>query len=104
MRRGAFLKKKQEGRAGALQRIRALFDAAALAFPADPAKAHQLATQAHRLLLRSKAKLPAVLKRRYCKHCKAFWVPGSTVRVRLGKGNIVYTCLACRRIRRMPLG
>jgi ribonuclease P protein subunit RPR2 len=104
VRRGTFIKKKQAEQAGALQKIRALFDAAALAFPADPARSHALAAQAHRLLLRSKAKLPVILKRRYCKYCRAFWVPGRTVRVRLGKGNIVYTCLACRRIRRMPLG
>ncbi len=94
---------KEEQRASALQKIRALFDAAALAFSANPAQAHKLAAQAHRLMLRSKVKLPAVLKRRFCKQCRAFWVPGATVRVRLTKGKVVYTCLACKHALRMPL-
>lgn len=103
MRQGVVRRQKQEQRASALQQIRALFDAAALVFAEDAAKANRLVAQAHRLMLRTKVKLPAVLKRRYCKHCKSLWVPGRTVRVRLTKGNIVYTCLVCGRIRRLPL-
>ncbi len=93
-------KQKQES---AVQQVRALFDAAAIAFPKNPAEAHKLAAKAHKIVLRSKVKLPAVLKKRYCKSCRAYWVPGTTVRVRLGKGRIAYTCLACKKIRRVPL-
>jgi ribonuclease P protein subunit RPR2 len=80
-----------------------LFDAAAAIFPESPAKAQRLVAQAHSLVLRSRIKLPAVLKRRYCKQCHALWVPGKTVRVRITKGRLTYTCLNCKRIRRIPL-
>lgn len=103
MKRGAYQNARQQQRQGALQQIRALFDAAALAFAADAAKANRLVAQAHRLMQRTKVKLPAVLKRRSCKKCRALWVPGATVRVRLTKGRLVYTCLACKRIQRLPL-
>jgi len=102
VRQGGYLQ-KQEQRASALQQIRALFDAAALVFADDAAQAHRLVAQAHRLMLRAKVKLPAVLKRRYCKKCRSFWVPGQTVRVRLTKGRVVYACLVCKHIRRLPL-
>ncbi len=89
---------------GALQQVRALFDAAAIIFPKNPAEANRLTAKAHREVLRSKLKLPAVLKKRYCKSCRSFWMPGKTVRVRLGKGRVVYSCLSCKKIQRMPLG
>ncbi len=88
---------------GALQQVRALFDAAAIIFPKNPAEANRLTAKAHREVLRSKLKLPAVLKKRYCKYCRSFWMPGKTVRVRLSKGRIVYSCLSCKKIQRMPL-
>ena len=103
MKKGVYAHQKQLQRESALQRIRGLFDAAALAFVTDAAKANKLVAQAHRLMQRAKVKLPAILKRRFCKDCKTLWVPGKTVRVRLGKGRLVYTCLNCKRIQRMPL-
>ena len=102
MRRGEYQQKQQQ-RQSALRQIQALFDAAALAFAENAAKANKLVAQAHRLMQRTKVKLPAVLKRRFCKKCRSLWVPGQTVRVRLTKGRLVYTCLACKRIQRMPL-
>jgi ribonuclease P protein subunit RPR2 len=95
---------KKAQKESSLQQVRSLFDAAAVIFPKNPAEAHKLTAKAHTIVLRSKLKLPAVLKKRYCKHCKAFWMPGKTVRVRLAKGRIIYSCLSCRKIQRMPLG
>jgi len=90
-------------RASALERVRALFDAAALEFAQNPAQAHRLVAEARALALRNRTRLPAVLKRRFCKACHSFWVPGRTVRVRVREKRVVYTCLICKRIRRMPI-
>ena len=103
MKKGEYAKAKQQQRQSALQQIHVLFDAAALAFPSDAAKADAMVAKAHKLMQRSKVKLPVLLKKRFCKECKALWVPGATVRVRLTKGRLVYTCLKCKRIQRMPL-
>jgi len=101
MKRGGV---KKEQQVSALQQIQALFDAAALAFSKSPEKARALVQKAHRLVLRFKVKLPVVLKKRFCKHCHTLWIPGRTVRVRLTKGRIVYSCLRCKRIKRQPIG
>ena len=100
---GRYKQEKQQQRESALQRIRALFDAAALVFAKNREQARRLVEQAHRLMMRAKVKLPVALKRRYCKKCHSLWQPGSSVRVRLSKGKVVYTCLSCKRIWRLPL-
>lgn len=104
MKEGEYKQKKQQQRESALQRIRALLDAASLVFAQDANQARRLVGQAHRLMMQAKVALPAALKRRYCKKCRSLWQPGKSVRVRLTKGRVVYTCLACKRIWRLPLG
>ncbi|MEM4240353.1 MAG: ribonuclease P [Candidatus Woesearchaeota archaeon] len=94
---------KSQQSLSALQQIQALFDAAALAFAKNPEEAHRLAAKAHKMVLRSRVKLPVVLKRRYCRKCRSFWMPGKTVRVRLANKRIIYTCLACKKTRRVGL-
>jgi ribonuclease P protein subunit RPR2 len=48
--------------------------------------------------------LPATLKRRVCKKCHSFWVPGKTVRVRVREKRVAYTCLVCKDMRRIRIG
>jgi ribonuclease P protein subunit RPR2 len=94
---------KKEEKESALQKIRQLFDAAAVAFPESAAKANMLVGQAHKLMLRSRVSLPSVLKRRFCRKCHSLWVPGKSVRVRISKGKVIYSCLGCRQVWRFPL-
>lgn len=101
MKKGAVQKK--EHKESSLQQIRSLFDAAAVAFPKSAEKANKLVAEAHRVMLRSRVSLPAVLKRRFCRKCRSLWIPGKSVRVRLSKGRVVYSCLSCRQVWRFPL-
>lgn len=43
------------------------------------------------------------LKRRVCRNCHAYLVPGETARVRVEAGSVSTTCEACGRVRRIPL-
>lgn len=43
------------------------------------------------------------LKRRVCRECRAYLVPGETARVRLEGGKVSTTCTTCGRVRRVPL-
>lgn len=43
------------------------------------------------------------LKRRVCRGCHAYLVPGETARVRIEAGKVSTTCEACGRVRRVPL-
>jgi ribonuclease P protein subunit RPR2 len=97
------VKKEAQGKQSSLQEIQQLFDAAAVVFPESSAKAKKLVEKAHKLMLKSRVRLPSVLKRRFCKECRSPWIPGKSVRVRLSKGKVVYSCLGCRHVWRLPL-
>lgn len=43
------------------------------------------------------------LKRRVCRNCHAYLVPGATARVRIETGKVSTTCERCGRVRRVPL-
>lgn len=51
---------------------------------------------------RHKIRIPFRFKRKYCKKCFVFFIPNQTVRIRIGKGKITYTCLNCENIKRVP--
>lgn len=47
-------------------------------------------------------KLPRKIKRRICKYCHAFLIPGVNLRVRTWKGKVIYHCLECKHYMRFP--
>ena len=53
--------------------------------------------------MRYNVRLPSGLKRRACRKCGAFLVPGKNLRVRLRMGKSVWTCLKCGHISRMRM-
>lgn len=48
--------------------------------------------------------IPRELKRKFCKKCHIYWIPGKTLRVRTKKDDktVIFTCLECGAIRRYP--
>jgi ribonuclease P protein subunit RPR2 len=52
--------------------------------------------------MRYNVRLPAGLRRRACRKCGAFLVPGKNLRVRLRGGKTVWTCLKCGEVSRTP--
>jgi ribonuclease P protein subunit RPR2 len=50
--------------------------------------------------MRQRVRIPRDLRRRFCRRCSAYLVPGSTLRVRLHRGKVVTTCLRCMGHRR----
>jgi ribonuclease P protein subunit RPR2 len=58
---------------------------------------------ARRVAMRHRVRIPRHLRRRYCRRCGAFLIPGVNLRVRVHRGNVVATCLRCRRPRRYRL-
>jgi ribonuclease P protein subunit RPR2 len=86
----------------AASRIEILMQKAEEAYPKDKAMAHRYAAIAKRLLTRHNAKFPAEWKRRVCKKCGKFLVPGDNCRVRTHKSRITITCLECEATVRIP--
>ncbi|MAE42466.1 ribonuclease P [Candidatus Woesearchaeota archaeon] len=94
------IKKPEKQRKIALERITILFSEAKKIFKEEPKLADKYIKLARKISMKYKVKIPSTLKRRYCKHCHKYLVPGTNVRVRTHKGHMVYYCLSCKHIMR----
>ncbi len=83
----------------ALERIDALFVQASL----RRAYAKRYVALARRIASKYKVRVPERWRRRFCKGCSAFWVPGVNCTVRTRKSRIVMKCLECGALRRLPI-
>ena len=81
-------------------RIKQLLDLA----EKTPAKAKRYVGMALALVKKYKVRLPGKYKRRVCKKCNAFLVPGKSLRVRTtpSRKTVVFTCLECGTVSRYP--
>ncbi len=95
-------RKPENFRKIALERIRTLFGQAGAVFGENPKLANRYVFLARRISMRYKTRMPADLKRRFCRHCHSFLVPSSNARVRLQNQKVVYYCLNCKKHMRFP--
>ena len=86
----------------ALDRIKHLFNEASAKFKSDRLLANRYVYMARKLSMKYKTKIPAEFKKRFCKHCKAFLMPGKNCRVRISNAKLVYLCLECQHFMRFP--
>lgn len=86
----------------ATSRIEILMQRAEEVYSKDKALADRYAALAKRLVMRHNAKFPDKWKRRICKKCSKFLVPGDNCRVRTHKKRVTITCLECGSIVRIP--
>ena len=92
-----YKKKPLKQREIALDRIKTLFKEARTVFRKDKALANRYVKLARELSMKYKVRIPSVLKRRFCKHCYHYLMPGENLRVRTRKGNVVYYCMNCKK-------
>lgn len=102
-----FLRKKEqrEKRKIALERINILFTLAERVFPYDRELANRYVEIALAVQQKAKVRMPRKWKRRYCKRCHSFLVPGVNAQVRLRQKrmpHVVIKCLECGHIMRYP--
>ncbi|MDD1673591.1 MAG: ribonuclease P [Methanomicrobiales archaeon] len=84
----------------ARERIRILFQRADEMFHQNPALSDRYVGLARRIAMRHRVRIPRELRRRFCRYCQAFLVPGINTRVRIHRKKVVVTCLRCRKQRR----
>ena len=84
----------------ALARIRTLFLEAHKAFKEDFKLADRYVLIARKLAMKHKVRMPSELKRRFCKHCYSYLMPGQNCRIRLQKSRVVYYCFKCKKYMR----
>ena len=86
----------------ALDRIKTLFKEARVVFRKDPQLANRYVKLARELAMKFKIRIPVVLKRKFCKHCYSYLMPGVNLRVRTREGKVVYYCFNCKKYMRFP--
>ena len=65
-------------------------------------RARRYVDLARRIGMRYNVRVPPEFKRRFCKACRTYFVPGVNARVRVGRGRVVVTCLGCGAVQRLP--
>jgi len=95
--------RKKELQKIALERIKHLFKEAEKVFPENPERANRYVQIARRIAMKVNLRIPRELKRRFCKHCYSFLVPGVNCRVRTYRHRVIYYCYNCGKYMRFPL-
>ncbi len=87
----------------AKKRINFLFNEAKAVFKKDSKLSDKCVKQARRIAMKYKIRLPSSLKKRFCKNCHNYLVPGVNCRVRLHKHRLIYYCMSCKHFMRHPI-
>lgn len=85
----------------AMQSARELIEQAGIVFKSRPQFADRYAKLCRKIAMKHKLRLPPEIKRKICKGCDAFLVPGKTARIRTQRGHVVIYCTSCKRISRI---
>ncbi len=85
----------------ALKRIRELFNQADEVFEKKPELADRYVELARKISMKYKVRIPSELKKRFCKHCHRYLIPGKNCTVRIAKSRVIYTC-ECGKHMRFP--
>lgn len=94
-------KKKQKEIAQ--ERIKQLFKQAGEVFSKNKYLAHRYVNLARTLAMKVKIRIPLELKRRFCKYCYNYLLPGKNSRVRTKGGKVIISCFECKKFMRIPL-
>ena len=84
----------------AMERIGVLFGRAEKESISNPARSRRYLELAAKIAMRYNIRMPKTLKRRFCKECYTYMVPGSSCRVRTSSGFVSVTCLNCGKVSR----
>ena len=79
-----------------------LFELAEENFKTHPDRAQRYTSLARLISMRYQVRLTREQKRRICKHCYRYLVPGCNCRIRLKNGTVLTTCMDCGRQSRYP--
>jgi ribonuclease P protein subunit RPR2 len=87
----------------AKERVIILFQQAEEVFSKNRSLANRYVTLARKIAMKVKIRIPLELKRKFCKHCYKFLMPGVNYRVRTRDGKVIISCLECKKFTRIPV-
>lgn len=89
--------KKIRDRKIARERIIELFQQAEDNFHLDPKLSDRHVALARKIAMKHNISIPSKLKRKFCKHCYSFLMPGENCRIRTKRGMLIIYCLKCKK-------
>ena len=87
----------------ARERIQTLFKEAEKVFKKNKSLANRYVTLARKLAMKARIRIPTQLKRKFCKHCYKYLMPGINSRTRTRDGKVVISCFECKKFMRIPV-
>ncbi len=84
-------------------RINFLFQEAKESFKQESKLSDKYIKIARKIAMKYKIRLPPQLKKKFCKNCLKYLVPGVNCRVRIHKHRVIYYCMNCRHFMRHPV-
>ena len=96
-------KEREKLKKHVLDRIRILFREARIQFKENPELADRYVYLSRKAAMKVNLKLPKEIKRKFCKHCHKYIVPGVNARVRIHKNRVIYYCFSCKGYMRFML-
>ena len=87
----------------AKERIAILLKQAEEMFSKNPKLSNRYVYLARRIAMKARFKMPSLFKRKFCKHCYHFLMPGKNARIRTREGKLIIYCLNCKKYTRIPL-
>ncbi|AJF62952.1 MAG: Ribonuclease P protein component 4 [archaeon GW2011_AR20] len=94
------MKNKSKLKKEVLSTVNNLFKLAEVVSRDNPKLANKYINLARKNAMKVNLKLPRNLKRKFCKHCYSYLVPGKNCRVRMHKSRIIYYCFNCKKYMR----
>ena len=97
------MKNKSKLKKEVLSTVNNLFKLAEVVSRDNPKLANKYINLARKNAMKVNLKLPRNLKRKFCKHCYSYFVPGRTCRIRIHKSRVTYYCFTCKKYMRFML-
>lgn len=87
----------------AKERIGKLFYQAEEIASKNKALANRYINLARKIAMKAKVSIPVNLKRKFCKYCYCFLIPGVNSRIRTRNGKVIIYCHNCKKFMRIPI-
>jgi ribonuclease P protein subunit RPR2 len=84
------------------ERINILFDEAKKVYKKNPSLADRYVAIAKKIAMKTQISIPSSFKKKFCKKCSHYLVPGLNCRVRIRNKKLIYYCLKCKNYMRFP--
>jgi ribonuclease P protein subunit RPR2 len=93
-------KKKEDEKKIARERIDILFSEAEKT--KDEKLKKRYVVLARKISTKFRMRIPKEHKRKFCRKCNSYFIPGKNVRVRLKNQKVIYSCFLCKHYTRLP--